>query len=108
MGELNDVDRDALERAVAQVLAAGGDFGEMVVEMLREREWRSVGIFCSFSRQCDSLGLRPWQTVPCDADGTGRDLAADELAARLRRAGLSVFEPSPIEALTLAEKPKRP
>jgi hypothetical protein len=106
MAELNDVDRGALERCVQLVLAVGDDFAEMVRAKLREEPWQRVAKFCCFGLQMSNLGLRPWQSPPCDGEDE-RDPQTKEMADRLRNAGLSVYEPSPLQALAAAEKAKR-
>ena len=59
--------------------------------------------------QMRSLRLRPWQCPPCDAngevdpaEGDGYGNRPDEvgLRQRLTRAGLSVFEPDPMAAIS--------
>jgi hypothetical protein len=100
------LDIEALRRCVEAVLAAGDDLAEMVARKLKAEQWRSVALFCSYSQQMDNLRLRLWQSPPCYRDDP-RDPQTRELADRLRAAGLSIFEPSPLEALAAKEKPKR-
>lgn len=65
-----------------------------------------------YSVQIDSLGLLPWQHPPCRAsladldqpydDPSGRRESA-EVLKRLFDAGLSRYEPSPLQALQRVE-----
>jgi hypothetical protein len=109
---INPVDAEALERAVALVLANKSDPGrvEQIEDMLRERDRVEVGQFCAYISQCAALGLRCWEEPPSSLDPkdiptiiaagpTDRDYAAAELAQRLLARGKSIFEPDLVAAL---------
>jgi hypothetical protein len=109
--DVPETDREAFERAIAVMLRH------------RERIYRTsfrlrldeakepcaaIGRHAASICQCDALGLKPWQMVPCDAEPGEIDPpgfahrctgAASALVARLLAAGLSRFEPDPINAL---------
>ena len=77
--------------------------------MLKSRTWEEGGEYAAYHCQMRSLRLRPWQCPPCDAngevdpaEGDGYGNRPDEggLRQRLTRAGLSVFEPDPMAAIS--------
>lgn len=103
---LAPVDREALERCVATLLR-DPELGELVREKMHDREpWIEIAKWAAFAVQMSALQLRPWQSPPCYGEDE-RDPQTKELADRLRRAGLSIYEPHPLEALAQVEK-KRP
>jgi hypothetical protein len=112
--KLTEVDRDALERAIAMGRQRGAAEREQLDGFLREKPWREVGEFAAYGCQCDTLRLKPWQTPPCEIEDpdltlarTGDDYrglrAAARLLERLLKAGLSKYEPDPIGALERVE-----
>jgi len=102
--DLNEIDAAALRRCVEIQLAPGNEDGPFVRHMLRTRPWVEVALWCSHHCQYWALGLRPWgPPPPASAEPSEDDPAVRELLARLAAAGLSRFEPSPIEALRAAE-----
>jgi hypothetical protein len=81
--------------------------------MLASEPWEEVAQFASYCVQGRLLGLQPWQNPPMyarlsDLDRPyGDPRAARESAELLKRlldAGLSRFEPTPLQALAGAEK----
>jgi hypothetical protein len=65
----NEVDRDALNRALQLTLAEEDQSRvEQFNAMLKERGWWSTASFCASHRQSIALGLFPWQSPPCDID----------------------------------------
>jgi len=100
------IDLTLLEKDISRV--------EQVQAMLRERDWFEVASFCSYHQQYDALDLRPWEHTPCwvDADEIVSILAqpndaryrAAKLAKELLDAGLSIYEPSPLQALERKRK----
>jgi hypothetical protein len=111
--KLTDVDVAALERAVETVRQRSEADGEQVDDLVKRRGWREAAEFCSYSRQCETLWLRPWQWPPCeveisDADIPGEDWdgrrAAAQLLEQLLELGLSKFESSPLNAIAAAER----
>ena len=104
---MRKIDRAALELALEQTLAEK-DQGrvEQVRTMLQRRTRLAVSQFCSFHRQIEALKLRPWEMPPCLGDldnGSGRDAQAWRLLKRMRKAGVSRWHPSPLEACQKAE-----
>jgi hypothetical protein len=113
------VDREAMKRAIEEVRREGGEELRQIEEKLREEPWERVGRFAAYACQDKHLQLKPWMVPPCwlrddrdvqDAlsmphDHTGRRTAG-ELVQRLLAAGLSCYEPSPIDALEQAEAAK--
>lgn len=107
-------DRDALKRAIE--MAGTGTLDPIVAEAV-ERLSKSetldeVGRYAAYHLQVKSLRLRPWQAPPCDAndeidpaegDRPGNMPGEVGLRQRLKRAGLSVFEPDVLGALEAAE-----
>jgi hypothetical protein len=105
---MRKIDRAALELALEETLAEKDQSRvEQVRSMLKGRTRLEVSQFCSFHRQIDALGLRPWELPPClgDMEGpAGRDEQAWQLLERMRRAGISRWHPSPLSAVEMAEK----
>lgn len=102
--ELSDIDREALERALAMALA-DKDQGrvEQVRHMLETDHWLEVRGFCAYGQQRRSLGLRPWESPPMYGETEARDGfrndAARKLLKKMLAAGLSRYEPDPVTAL---------
>jgi hypothetical protein len=110
MAKLSDVDREALERGLKLCREQSAEDADQINRMLADRPLVEVQQFACYSLQVENLGLRPWELAPCEVeDGkpvenpNKRDgaLRAWELRARLIKAGLSVWEPSPASALHL-------
>ena len=99
--DIDDVDRRALEAAVA-LMSRDRDYGEQIRWQVANREWIDAAIFAAFVSQIKHLGLRPWDTAPVDA--AVDQSPAGRLLANLFRAGLSRFEPDPIAALAAAAR----
>ena len=102
-------DRAALELALQETLSEKDQSRvDQVRSMLERRTRLEVSQFCSFHRQIAALALKPWELPPClgDYDGApgGRDEQAWRLLKRMRKAGVSRWHPSPLEALQKAEK----
>jgi hypothetical protein len=95
-------------RALAACRKESAARSHQLDSMLRTRSWEGVAKFVAGCAQSRELNLKPWQGPPCNAslddlakpagDQRGeREIA--ELLQRLLDAGLSRFEPSPLEAL---------
>jgi hypothetical protein len=114
--EISEVERDALERSIAVMLRHRERiYREGFKRRLTEAKepWSEIGRHAASTCQCESLGLKPWQMVPCDAepgeiDAPGfehrRTGAASALVGRLLAAGLSRYEPDPLGALEAVER----
>ena len=99
---LSEVDRDALERALA--LAKASD--EPGRREQRHKDWFEAAASAAYSCQRRALQLKPWQSPPCYGDAhPGRDGHADAavLLKRLLDNNLSRWEPDPIGALAAIE-----
>jgi hypothetical protein len=113
---MNEIDRDALERALVACRAESPARAKQIDSMLADRPWEDVAQFASSCAQGRALDLMPWQSPPCHAnlralsEPFGDPRAARESAELLRRlldAGLSWFEPDPLGALEQAEGKRR-
>jgi hypothetical protein len=106
------VDREAMKRAIEQMRRKGGEDARQIEQKLRHEPWEDVGRFAAYSCQDKHLQLEPWMVPPCwlrDDDDVQGALAmpydysgrrqAGELVRRLLAAGLSRYEPDPINAL---------
>jgi hypothetical protein len=104
---ISDVDLRALQDAVAMSRASGQVRSGQLNSLFGQREWFAVATLAVHDCQVRSLALRPWQTAPMHVADPDNPKPGDEEAAELLRrllaAGLSRFEPSPIEALAAAE-----
>ena len=97
MAKLSEIDREALTRALAR--AKG------VVQVEGHRSWREAAEAAAYHLQIRNLRLKPWEDPPMYGDlepGVAQPGAA-ELLARLLKAGLSRYEPEPVEALARVE-----
>ena len=110
---LSATDEDALKRGLT--LATRDRRWEQLQSMLRdvergEDDWVSVARFACYGMQTKTLGLRPWECPPSSAcritddNNLGRDYfegaKALALKERLISAGLSIYEPDPLAALS--------
>ena len=99
-GEMDPVDREALERALQIGLR---EHPQQIQAMLAD-SWEEAAKFSAYSAQCDALNLAPWEAAPChgyllDGDHVVRDPQGGALADALTAVGLSVWEPDPQGAL---------
>ena len=100
--DLDDVDREALERALK--LAEADGRAEQLASMLQDRPWFEVASFAAYSCQNKKLNLKPWQSPPCSLSATQPEPEAEQMARRLLAAGLSQYEPDPITALAMRSR----
>ena len=68
VADLDDVDRDALTRAMEICAKRDRLFAEHLESKLKDEPWREVAEFAAYSCQIESLSLRPWQSPPCHVD----------------------------------------
>jgi hypothetical protein len=104
-----DVDRDALERALAIMLKhreLGRDFERRLAE--QKEPWVDIARHAALSCQIASMGLKAWQVAPCEVEINQVDAPGDEhhrtrhaslTLERLLHSGLSRWEPTPPAAL---------
>jgi hypothetical protein len=102
--ELDEIDRAALERALALVRAESEQERERVDRELIEQGWQQAAELAAYQCQCRTMRLRPWQAPPIDASdefgvGYGCQPSEVQLRRRLLAAGLSIYEPDPLTAL---------
>jgi hypothetical protein len=107
---MKPIDRDAMRRAIAEARKESPGRQRQIDGMLAERPWEEVGRFAAQCCQSRNLGLKPWQPRPVSAEvypcvdrfPTDGRRAAHELLQRLLAAGVSRYEPSPLDALRKA------
>jgi hypothetical protein len=101
-------DREALTRALEQCRAASKEECRQIDGMVQERGWMEAAAFASYSRQIDTLHLRPWQEPPSHVSDAFEPRRGEEAAARILRkmlkAGVSRWHPDPLAALEAAGK----
>ena len=104
----SDIDQAALELCIEQCKRESPNRKQQIEEMLVEREWSEVAEFCCYCAQSRSLRLKCYQSPPCRVDENGDDdadhyghgkPAARKLLRQMLLAGLSRFDPTPIESL---------
>jgi hypothetical protein len=109
---LTPADEDALTRAVAVTRAEDPGRAKQIDSMLADESWQSVAVFAATCAQSRSLNLAPWQLPPfraslADLNQPPGDVSCRRESAKLLRrlldAGLSPFEPVPLQALEQAE-----
>jgi hypothetical protein len=96
---MKKIDKAALELALNTVLE-GKEPGraDQVRTMLREDGWEYAAKFCSSLLQRQRLQLKPWDRPPCRSEADD-DSEAGRLLAQMLAAGMSRFEPDPIQLL---------
>jgi hypothetical protein len=108
---LSAVDRDALKRAM-ELTQTEPVRARQIADKLKTEGWRSVAEFAASCCQHRALATRPWELAPIsvdeddpipDGDDHRRTGRAIKLLRRLLAAGLSRYEPDPIEALARVE-----
>jgi hypothetical protein len=110
---LSDLDRDALERAIATDRARNAACRAQIKEKLRTEPWLEVARFAARSCQSNALHLAPWECwPPCaveidDVDEPGyAHRGISKSAALLRRMlslGISRWHSDPLAAIEAAE-----
>jgi hypothetical protein len=113
---MTPIDRDALERALVACRAQDAGRAKQIDSMLSDEPWEQVARFAAYSAQIESLGLMPWQNPPCYADTSALDQPygdpraareGAELALRMRRCGVSRWEPNPVRECERIEAEQR-
>jgi hypothetical protein len=114
MKRLSRVDREALERAYAMDPDRNPTSDEPINRRLDPERWYEAGKSAAYSCQCAVLRPKPWQPVPANDYVAVTDddrkygpvmgrAAAAELLRRLFAAGLSRYEPDPLNTLARVE-----
>jgi hypothetical protein len=113
MKRISRIDREALERAYA--MDPDRDPTSPPIDRKLDPEgWYRAAHSAAYACQCAALGPQPWQPVPANEYVSVTDddrqygpmmgrAAAAALLRRLLAAGLSRFEPSPLDALERVE-----
>jgi hypothetical protein len=109
---MNEIDRDAFERAIAQMRSDSADSRELIDAISAKPGFEQAGETAAYHCQCKALRLKPWQSPPMYAaprldgpdDGSAGWKVAEQLAHRLLAAGLSRYEPDPLGALERNER----
>ena len=92
-------DKAALELALETVLRGKEPArADQVRDMLREDGWEYTAKFCSSLLQRQRLQLKPWDKPPCRLNAPD-DSEAGRLLAQMLAAGMSRFDPDPIQVL---------
>jgi hypothetical protein len=101
MTDLNQTDRDALERCM-QIARRDPSRAQQLQSKLIDEPWDEVAQFAAYCCQYRALHLKPWQSPPCivdEDDPDEDDRSAQALLRQMLRAGVSRFDPAPLEAL---------
>jgi hypothetical protein len=97
---VNKIDREALQRAL-KLARAEPEYREQLERKLKTEPWEHVAEFAAYNCQIDNLGLKPWMDPPMYAE-LRPDPEALSILLKLLGAGLSRFEPDPLQALAEA------
>ncbi|SRR5258705_8493136 len=110
---MKQIDRDALERALAACRAESAARAKQLDSKLASEPWERVAQFASYCVQGRALDLPPWQSPPCRINlasalrepfGDTRGLReGGEILKKMLALGLSRFEPDPLAAIAEAE-----
>ncbi|MBR0732414.1 hypothetical protein JQ595_27050 [Bradyrhizobium japonicum] len=112
---LTDLDRDALERCIPIARRLAPIISRAIDSTLARDGWEEAARYACFHCQVASLGVPPWQPVPCQIgphnmawalsvlDEQRGYRAAALLRQRMDRCGVSCFEPDPVRACDFVE-----
>ena len=106
---MNEIDRDALERALVACRDESDARAKQLDSKLHDEPWEEVAQFASYCTQGRALDLMH-ANFRALSEPFGDPRAARESAELLRRllnAGLSRFEPDPLGAIEEAEGKRR-
>jgi hypothetical protein len=98
---LSQADCDALERCM-ELAQRDPERAEQLRSMLGDEPWDEVAEFASHCCQYYALSLRPWQSPPSSVDEDDpdeRDKDAQQLLRKMLAAGVSRYDPDPLQAL---------
>lgn len=102
----NQIDQEALARAI-EIVRKNRVEGKLINERLAKGgDWFDVASGAAYSCQMIALGLKPWMRPPCHAHITEprRDEQGIALLHRLLAAGLSRYEPDPLQAIEQTQR----
>ena|SRR5258705_13273761 len=102
-------DLEAMRRAIA-TLQADPERRDSVEGMLQKQGEQAAGLFAVGLLQVRNLRLKPWECPPCDtynvkdpSDCYGQRPNEVRLLQRMLAAGVSRYDPNPMQAITAAE-----
>lgn len=99
------IDRIALEAAVAQCLAEGGDAAERVKLQLAGESWINAAQFAAAICQTKALNLACYETEPCFVDDDDvNNPEALKLLQQMLSLGISRWDPDPMAAIAAKTK----
>ncbi|MET4034936.1 MULTISPECIES: hypothetical protein [unclassified Bradyrhizobium] len=96
---LTDLDREALTRAIAVARRESPTRRKQIDDRLAREPWEVAARYAAFCAQITSMNLEPWESTLVYPDTP----EAHALVRRLKAAGVSQYEPNPLEALAEAE-----
>jgi hypothetical protein len=111
-------DHRALARCLKLIEEHPTDLGrrhQMREKKLDREPWLERALFACQIAQQEAMRLKPWECAPAFSDPAPDDVdtwshqkaKARIVADRLRQLGLSVYEPSPLDAIAKAEEALR-
>jgi hypothetical protein len=94
---VSPLDKAALDKSLS-IIMNSPDAGrrQQVTIMTKQDGWFEAAEFASYHCQMQALNLKPWETPPCLA--APDDTPAGRFLRRMIAAGLSKFEPDPIQS----------
>jgi hypothetical protein len=101
--QLTTDDLAAMARAINWMRHESPNSAEQIEHKIRCEGYEAAGEFAAYAAQCSTLRLRPWECAPCNIWGYDQS-SAIELRDRLLAAGISIFEPDPMQALAEVER----
>jgi hypothetical protein len=112
--DLDEIDREALDRAIALTLEdPDPDRAAQVRSMLETAGWWEVSRFCCYHKQFHNLNLKLWEATPSwispgeidavIARGDEKETGAARLLKRMLAHNVSRYEPDPLGAIERAK-----
>jgi hypothetical protein len=108
---LSKKDRAAMALALRRCYEQSPERARQIERMAESRPWARVGAFAAYCEQYRTLNLDPGDVAPCHVNDPDTPLKEEQDAARLlrrmRRLGISKWDPDPMAAITEAKARKR-
>ena len=115
--DFNDADLEALDRALDMVLTGKDrDRAEQVQDIAGD-DWFGAASLAAYDLQCKHLQLRSWEDPPLFVNADEIDailsqpghsqLAAAKLLKRMLAAGVSKFDPTPLDSIAAAKRKRK-